>query len=264
MIFLPPREAEPMIPYDAHVHSNLAEGQSSIEELARMAEACGLEALVIADAYRAEDHDLSSRVQRIVQLDADSPVRLIPGLDLPIRDSLGTLIVADYEARLAPWVVAGFDGHTRGLAIEPPASLDRLLEHIFTALLAVVTNPLVEALSRPFNLGRFPAPISPAQLPRQALKEVAAAMFENDVAFEITNQMSWWYPELSVEQFNYEYADLLSLFAGHNVKFVVASEARCAGAVGNLGWCTRIMELANIGKSQVVDLPRRFGVPHER
>jgi histidinol phosphatase-like PHP family hydrolase len=47
--------------------------------------------------------------------------------------------------------------------------------------------------------------------------------------------------------------------ARENVKFVLGSDAHSCGAVGSQGWCRRVMELANIGKSQVLDLPRKFG-----
>jgi histidinol phosphatase-like PHP family hydrolase len=248
-----------MYPYDGHTHSNLSDGRNSIEENVRQAEACGLELVVIADHYWPEDTDLADRARQIVAADAASKVRVVVGVEVPVLDSEGLLALNEDEARLAQWVLADFGGRTRGIGLDPPAHLERFLDNVFRSLLGVIQHPAVDVIAHPFNLGRFPASVTPAQLPRSALREVAAAMSEFDVAFEIMNQMSWWYPDLPVAQFDFEYADLLALFGAANVKFVLGSDAHSAGAVGNLLWCQRIMQLAGIEKSQTLDLPRRFG-----
>jgi len=55
----------------------------------------------------------------------------------------------------------------------------------------------------------------------------------------------------------------LGIFCARNVKFLVSSDARCAGAVGNLDYVVRLMKAAGVERSQVVDLPqlirRRMG-----
>ena len=247
------------IPYDCHTHTNLSDGRNSVEENVRQAEAMGLELVVISDHYYAHrGDDLSARLELILAADAASPVRVVPGMEATVLDAQGTLSVTEREAALVQFVLADFSGMTRGIAVEPPANLERYLDNVFRATLATIQNPLVDALAHPFNLGRFPATVTPAQLPRQALREVAAALFEKDTAFEIMNQMSWWYPDMATAQFTYEYADLLALMAEANVKFVLGSDAHSCGAVGSQGWCLRVMELAGIGKSQVLDLPRKF------
>lgn len=246
------------IPYDCHTHTNFSDGRNSVEENVHQAEAMGLELVVIADHYYPHHDDLSARVERILIADAASPIRVVPGMEVTVSDAQGTLHLSERDATLVEFVLADFGGMTRGIAIDPPADVERYLDNVFRATLAVIANPLVDALAHPFNLGRFPATVTPAQLPRNALREVAAALFERDTAFEIMNQMSWWYPDMTVEQFTYEYADLLALMAEANVKFILGSDAHSCGAVGAQGWCRRVMELAGIEKSQVLDLPRKF------
>lgn len=246
------------IPYDCHTHTNISDGRNSIEENVQMAEAMGLEVVCITDHYWQHDDDMSMRVSRMVAADAASTIRVIAGVEVTIQDVQGTLPIRSDEAALVQWVMADLGGSTRGISIEPPAQLDRFLSNLFKALLAVISNPIVDALAHPFNLGRFPAQVSPGQLPRDGLREVAAALSERDVAFEIMNQMPWWYPDMPVHQFTLEYADLLAVMAEANVHFVLGSDAHSCGAVGNQGWCRRVMELAGIEKSQVLDLPRKF------
>jgi|LSQX01.1.fsa_nt_gb histidinol phosphatase-like PHP family hydrolase len=248
-----------MYPYDGHIHTNLSTGRDSVAEVVRQAEAGGLELVVIADHYWPEDADLIERARHVVAANAISPVCVVLGAEVSILDSEGLLELDETEVRLAQWVLASLGGRTRGIGLDPPANLTRFFDNVFRSLLQVIQHPLVDVIAHPFNLGRFPAVATPGQLPRSGLREVAAAMSEYDVAFEIDNQMSWWFPDMPVLQFSYEYADLLALFAGANVKFVPGSDAQCAGAVGNLRWCQRIMQMAGIEKSQTLNLPRRFG-----
>ncbi len=245
-------------PYDAHTHTNVSDGRNSVEENVRAAEAVGLELVVISDHYWPENNDMEDRVQAIVTADEQSCVKVIPGAECMIMDSSGTIALDDYEGRLVRFVHVEFGGRPRGIGLDPPANVDRLLANIFGALTAVAQNPLVDSIAHPFNLGRFATPLSPGQLPRSGLHEVAAVLFENDVAFEIMNQMPFWYPDMPVAQFTAEYADIIGLFGSANVKFVLGSDAHSAGAVGNVRWCQRVMRMAGIEKSQVLDLPRKF------
>lgn len=253
-----------MFGYDVHTHTTMSDGRNSLEENVRCAEAVGLEVMVVSDHYHPERLDLREYVRAVVEADAASAVRVVPGMEVTIQDSDGRVLLTSEERTLVQYVLADMGGATRGIAVDPPASLDRFLANVFRALLAVVQNPLVDALAHPLNLGRFPANVTPGQLPRSALRELAAAMFEHDVAFEIMNQMCWWFPDMSVHQFSLEYADLLALFGDQNVKFVVGSDAHSCGAVGNDRWCQHVMRLSGIEKSQVLDIPRRFGVTRQR
>lgn len=248
-------------PYDAHIHTDATGGRDNLAEVLRAAEAQGLELAVIAAGQpvtgeTATGDDLRDRVREIVQADGTSPVLTIPAIETEIADARGTIALSASLGGLAPVVYAALGGRTQGIAFDPPASKQRYLSNIFEALLGAVQNPLVTALARPFNIGQFPAPLPPSQMPRSALTDLAAAMDESGVAFELSNRMHWWFPELSVAEFIGEYAALMSVFSRRNVKFVVSSDARSAGAVGNLGFVLRLMEEAGVERSQVIDLPR--------
>ena len=243
-------------PYDAHIHTDATGGRDSLAEVIRAAEAQGLELAVIAAGQTDGGDDLRDRVREIVEADGMSTVLVVPAIETEMGDARGTIALSASLGGLAPVVYAALGGRTQGIAFDPPASKQRYLNNIFEALLSAVENPLVTALARPFNIGQFPAPLPPSQMPRSGLSDLAAAMDENGVAFELSNRMHWWFPEVSVDEFIGEYAALVSVFSQRNVKFVVSSDARSAGAVGNQGFVLRLMEAAGVERSQVIDLPR--------
>ena len=155
------------IPYDCHTHTIFSDGRNSVEENVRQAEAMGLELIVISDHYWEQDDDLSARVRRIVQADETSPIQVVPGVEVSALDTTGKIPLTANLAGLVRFVLADIGGITRGIAIDPPADLDRYLSNVFKTTLALVENPLVHALAHPFNLGRFPATVTPAHLPRK-------------------------------------------------------------------------------------------------
>lgn len=244
------------IPYDAHVHTSTGRGQDSITELIRAAEAARLELAVLCDSYDAAGDDIRECVQKAVQADADTSVRIVPGLEVMIRDATGFVDLPDGHARLYQVVYAALGGRTEDIAVDPPADKSRYISNLFRAMFGVVEKKTITAIARPFNIGQFPAPLSPSQLPTSGLRDLAEAMAEHDTAFEISNQMHWWFPELSVEEFTGEYAHLLGIFGDSNVKFLVGSDATGGGAVGNLTYVRHLMQQAGIEKSQVIDLPK--------
>lgn len=254
------------IPYDCHTHTTFSDGRNSVEENVRQAEAMGLELVVISDHVWPDDDDLSARVRRIVAADAESPIHVIPGVEVQVQDTFGKIPLTEHEAGLVRFVLGDLGGTTKGVALDAPADLERYFTNVFRATTSLIENPLVDALAHPFNLGRFPASVTPGQLPRSGLRDVGAMLAEAEKFFEIMNQMSWWFPDMTERQFTLEYAELLALMAEQGVKFVLGSDAHSCGAVGAQGWCRRVMEMAGIEKSQVVDLPRKFSdqLPHPR
>jgi len=63
---------------------------------------------------------------------------------------------------------------TQGIGQQVPVRLDKLIDNIFESLINAMQHDVVNVLAYPFNLGRFPAPLTPAQLPTSRLRELAA------------------------------------------------------------------------------------------
>jgi histidinol phosphatase-like PHP family hydrolase len=246
------------LPYDAHTHTRSSDGRNSAEEMVRAAEACGLSCVALTDhLFPSTSQDqLVGWVREAERLDALSPIKVLPGVEGVILDGEGNVSVDARAAAAVKLVLVDFGQLTRGIATDPPASPQRFEERVCAALIGAAQNPAVDAIAHPFNLGRFDAVLTPAQFSRSNLRRVARAMADANVAFELMNQMHWWYPQMPVREFTHEYAFLLRVFANEGVKFIIGSDAHSCCGVGNLHYCAALMREADIELSQLVDLER--------
>jgi putative hydrolase len=244
----------PVPPHDAHTHTTFSDGRNSVLENVRAAEAVGLECVAVTDHIQLDTTDLDDRLREIQRAADRCQTMVLPGAEATVLDPEGHLSISPGDARRLRFVLADFGGRTGGIATDVPADPSRVLDNVFRAYENVVKGGVVHALAHPFNLGRFQAVFHPDDLPRHRLRELARLMFDEEVAFEIMDQMYWWYPDMPVGEFTRQYAELLRIFSQENVKFVVGSDAHSAGAVGNSYWCRRVMRLAGVELSQLVDL----------
>jgi histidinol phosphatase-like PHP family hydrolase len=244
------------LPYDAHVQTALGQGEDSPAQCVRAAEAAGLRALALVDHYDQEESQAAARLEAYARAAERSRVRVVAGALCDILDPLGRLTLAEPACRQFPLVLVRLSPLTEGVARATPVRIDALLKNLLEALVRAVRRPGVNVLSAPFNLGRFTAAITPAQIPTALLEELAGVMRAEEVAFELNNTIWSWYPELSLEEFLDEYTTVVQAFSREGVKFVAGSEARSAAAVGNLRFVERLTEAAGLEKSQLVDLSR--------
>lgn len=246
------------LPHDAHTHTHFSDGRNAPEEMVRAAEAAGLECVAITDHLAPETSraDVARWAALARELDAASPIAVIPGVEATILDAEGQLSVDAEAASHVRLVLVDLGWSARGISVDPPANPRRYEENVLAAYAAAAANPLVDALAHPFNLGRFPAVLTPDQFSRESLRRLALLMVEHNTAFEIMNQIHWWYPQMPVAEFTHEYVRLLRVFAREGVKFVVGSDAHSCCGVGNLAYCLHLMRAADIGRSQLVDLQR--------
>jgi putative hydrolase len=240
--------------YDAHTHTSFSDGKDSVADNIQAGVIAGLECMAITDHNWISGLDMAAYLEAIHVAARSQPISVLAGVEATILDTEGQISLSSETAHDLQLVLVDFSGATRGIAKDPPVSEQRLVENVIAALENVVANPLVDAIAHPFNLGRWEAKLNPSALPMVGLRRVAEAMVKYEVAFEIMNQMPWWYPEMSVADFEHEYGQLLRVFAHEGVKFIVGSDAHSCGGVGNLRWCKRMMAEANIGRSQLVDL----------
>jgi len=246
------------LPYDAHVHTSFALGSSSPEEVVRAAEAASLRCVGLGDVcdVQTSPDEIARRMEHARRLNARSPVLVVGALEAIILDPDGALTVSQEDATGVTMVFAGIGERTRGIGDEPPANPRRYADNVLAATCNAAENPLVDVIAHPFNLGRFEAVLTPGQFAGHNVRRVALTLFEHNVAFEISNQAYASYPQMTVQEFTQEYVRLLRVFSEEGVKFVVSSEAQCAGAVGNLRFCRVLMNEAGIELSQLVDLER--------
>lgn len=243
----------PIPPHDAHVHTVRSDGAGTVTEMVRAAEAVGLDAIGIADHADTRTTDLEQRVREVEAAATGSVVAIVPGVELTILDDRGRLALPGGLDRTRV-VFAGLGMETEGIATAVPADRTRLMEHIFAAYHAVVESHHVNALANPFNLGRFAAPLTPEELPRAWLRDLARLMADRDVMFELNATSWWWHPDLSVSEFLRQWVGVLRIFAVEDVRFIAGTNAHSPRAVGNNHFTRRLMRLTGIELSQVVNL----------
>ena len=241
--------------YDAHTHTTFSDGRNTVMENARAAEAAGLEAVVIADHIWGEIDWLERMLAEVAAADAACKVKVLAGAEGTILNPEGEISVPEAVAQQLDLVLVDFGGRTRGIGAEPPASARRLMDNVVAAVVNACRNPLVDGIAHPLNLGRFTAVLSPVDFGARPLIKMATTFAETRTAFEIMNQLPWWFPDHSIERITNEYADVLRVFRDYGVGFLLGSDAHSCGAVGNFRWCTRVMALAGIGPEHLVDIP---------
>jgi histidinol phosphatase-like PHP family hydrolase len=234
--------------------------------MVRAAEAVGLDAIAITDEVRLETsrEELSQRVEEIRRVSDRSSIAVIPGGVCELLDATGRLSLPPDAEHDLPLVLAAIGPTTRGIAREVPASGSRMLENVFGAYSAVVRERRVDVIADPFNLGRFQAPLGPADLPRAHVRDLARLMVKHEVALELSARAWWWHPGLKMGEFERAWASVLAVFAIEDVKFVAGTGARSAAAVGNNYFTRRMMRLSGIELSQVVNLHSLAGRDRRR
>ncbi len=244
----------PVPPHDAHTHSVLSDGRDTVLEMVRAAEAAGLDAVAITDHVGSETADIDERLRVIDQAAARTPVAVIPGAQCQILDAGGRLSIAPSIAGRLPLVLASFGPDTVGIMREVPADRSKLIDNVVGALSATIESELVDVIAEPLNLGRPPAVLNPADIPRAWIRDIGRLMAEREVALELSARAWWWHPDLSIGEFLRQWSSVLGVFNREGVKFVAGTNAHCAGEVGNNHFTRRVMRLSGIELSQVVNL----------
>jgi histidinol phosphatase-like PHP family hydrolase len=240
--------------YDAHTHTTYSDGKNSVLDNARQAEAAGLEAVAITDHIFGPVDWLPGYLAEIEVAGRQVAPLVIAGGEAVIAGPSGELSVQTRDVADLSLVLADLGGSTEGVGRDSPLTLEELVRTVVDCYVNACEHPYLDALAHPFNLGRFEARLSPEDLPRRALETVAEVMVRHDVAFEVMNQMSWWFPDLTVPEFSQQYYDLVLVFRDAGVKFLVGSDAHSCGAVGALTWSDRLLRAAQIPRNQIVNL----------
>ncbi|MGD8237444.1 MAG: PHP domain-containing protein [Armatimonadota bacterium] len=242
--------------YDAHTHTSFSDGRNTVMENVRAAEAVGLACVAITDHFHEPGEWFDRMLAGIRAARQRYGVRVLAGVESVIVNTDGEVSIGPEEAARLDIVLADVGARTVGIGTDTPTTKARLLDNVVTCMSNACQSPLVHVIAHPFNLGRLPLQVQITDLPRTSLQSIARAFVQTDTAFELMNQMHWWFPDVPVGRFTHDYAELAALFAEEGVKFVLGSDAHSCGAVGNLRWAMNLVELAGIPAAQIVDLAR--------
>ena len=248
--------------YDLHTHTTFSDGAHTVDINVKFAEAVGLEAVAITDHFTPgmrlweEEGLFEVYLGEVSRASEWAEVLVLKGVEATLLGIKGEVSIDEEVFCRLDVVLADLGGHTEGVTKDPPKSRGKLFANLTRCLVNAASNPLFHILAHPFNLGRIPEPIEPAQIPRNDLREIAAAMRENGKIFEVMNCTFWWFPQMPVRRFTKQYIEIVRIFAEEGVSFSVGSDDHRTG-VGNLGWSRFVLGKAEVPPEQIVD-PRVF------
>jgi len=245
-----------LISYDAHVNIGDASRTSDPGQFVRAAEAAGLQAVALVTSYDVIDTNTTDRAEQLRAVASASAVQVVPAIQTEILDTSGRIRAPASACQSFSLVLAHLSERTGAIGRDVPVRWEQLIDNIFASLMGAIETGLVNVLAYPFNLGRFPAPVTPGELPTERLEELGDAMAAAEVACELCNRAWWWYPDLPVGEFTEEFARVLQAFSRCGVKFIAGSDCCDINGVGNLRYVQRLMQQAGIQRSQLVDIAR--------
>jgi len=240
-------------PYDLHTHTRLSDGWDTVRGNVRAAEACGMKAVAITDhLFFLSDSELVEKVlDQVHAARQESPIRVLAGVEGVVQDPMGhTSVTPDVADRL-DLVLVDFGARTEGIGSDAPLDKGQALANLVSAVAGLSMLPYVDILAHPLNLGRLDCTLVLDDLSPKALREMAQAMAEGQVAFEIMNQFHYWWPGVAVAELTARYAEIVALFAEEGVRFSMGSDAHRTGGVGNLAWSLRLAAAAGLTDSQM-------------
>ncbi|MFA0767277.1 MAG: hypothetical protein OXFUSZZB_000605 [Candidatus Fervidibacter sp.] len=238
--------------YDLHTHTTFSDGRDSVWEMARAADAVGLDAIALTDHLEPDRWGnvhtdwVNAFLREVEAVRGKVRARVLAGVEAPLLNLRGETTVTPELYRSLDVVLCGLEWSTVGIAVAPPEDEVKLQRHLVSAYGNLALNPLVDVIAHPFNLGRFPTPLPLSRLAASAVREIAAAFREGEKAFELNNTLWWWFPDALPMQTLRDYAAIVEIVADAGVKFVVGSDAHSLHGVGNLRWVEQLIRLVGL------------------
>lgn len=233
--------------YDLHIHTTFSDGKSPLEDVIRAAISNGLDCIALTDhitpASKVDWLDAYRQAAEKYQPYID----ILVGAEGCILNPEGDISVNAQTRSRLDILLVDFGWNTDRI-FKNCTSREQVLDDFTKAMCLLCDNPLVDIIAHPFNLGRTPIPLGPGDIPDKMLHHIAKRFAETGTIFEIMNTMSYWFPELSVQQVTTEYLHIINIFKQYSVRFSIGSDAHSCCGVGNLKWSEKIIHTTKIEK----------------
>lgn len=252
--------------YDLHSHTTFSDGRSALDLCVRAAECAGLEALAITDHMFEPGRlragaTLEAYLLAIEAAQRCSSVRLLRGVETTALDADGVAGIDDATAARLDIVLCDLGGMTRGVFSDAPVREADFLDALRRCMVGVCADPRVHVLAHPFNVGRLKRGLAPDSLPTALVDEVCAAAAAHHTAFEVINDVPWWFPEVPVDRVTHAYAGIVARAVEHGCRISVGSDAHSHQGIGNMRWIGRVLALAAVPPERLLDWRHYVGPP---
>ena len=236
--------------HDLHLHTHHSDGAESVQDMICAAIAMKLDVMGFSDHYiEGRDHWIDAFFEELGRCRFCDSIKILRGAEVRILRN-GSLSISSENIPRLDFLLAEVD--LPALAIEKDMGKSAMMSNLFDMMSAAAENKNVTAFAHPFNWGRLPQKISPEDIDRAALKELARLFVSNNKCFEIMGNMWFWYPDIHPTEFFGMYRKIVEIFASENVKFSLGSDAHNIAGVGNLAWSREMVKSCEIEK-QLVD-----------
>lgn len=255
-------QQEPLrINHDLHTHTVYSDGASTIALHVLEARAFELDAIAITDHYTPgsnifeSDADFDRYLAEIEkERSAQQEVIVLKGAEATALDATGRISIDERHAARLEWLLCDLGGQSEGTLRNPPADKQRYIENVIRTYLGLCDVPYLDAIAHPFNTGNTRPSALPADYPQHLLRELAAKMADKGKAFDVMNDMIYWFHQTSIapRELTAQYVELVRLFAAAGVKFQVSSDDHRTG-LGNTRWAQLVLNRAQVPPRQIVD-----------
>ncbi len=253
------------INHDLHTHTIYSDGASSIPLHVLEARAFELDAVAITDHYtpgskisesQAEFDRYLAEIER--ERSAQQDVIVLKGAEATALDATGRISIDEAHAAKLEWLLCDLGGLSEGTLGHPPADKQEYVENVVRTYLGLCDVPYLDAIAHPFNTGNTRPAAFPADYPPALLRELADKMAAKGKAFDIMNDMVYWFHQSSLapRELTVQYVELVKLFAAAGVMFQVSSDDHRTG-LGNTRWAQLVLARALAPAQQIVD-PRQI------
>ena len=251
-------DMEPGAIADLHSHTTFSDGKSSLELCVRAAEAHGLTALAVTDHYwqpgvMPNGQPVDAYLAAIDEIQQRSPVRLLRGVETTALDADGVPAIEVETAARLDIVLCDLGGKTRGVFSGAPDGETAFLAALRRCMVSVASSALVDVFAHPFNVGRLNRGLAPDMLPRSLVEEVCAACAAHDTAFEVMDDLPWWFPDVPVERVTDGYAAIVATAVAAGCRLTLGSDAHSHQGIGQLTWPRRVLKMVGVPEERLLD-----------
>jgi len=238
---------------DLHVHTNFSDGRNSVDEVARYAELCGLEAVAITDhLHMMNTRDLNHYINRIKEVSKRTGgTTVLTGLE--VHPSNGEIRLPRNLTSAGVEVIL-FDPVDSNREMLLNLGLEDLLEYFAEIYREASRIDEIKIMAHPLCLGRFKFFKYYSDLPEWLIEEFLESTIQRDKYIEVMNGIAWWFPESPINRFTREYVEFLRKALRKGGRFSLGSDAHCAQGVGNLSWSIKVLRMAGAKRDDLISL----------
>ena len=227
---------------DFHMHTNFTDGKSSVKDMIRAADKCGLEKIAITEHIRADSVWINEYADAVRKGRKNSGCTVVLGFETKLLDMKGTLDISKDALNRAELIICslhripGLHEMSGDITISK-LDLTATKSAYIQALKAICKNKSVDIIGHPFDLlQKFNIP-----MPTNAeMRDIAEAIEASGKVVEIN------------ANYNVPPVEFIRICKSYGVKFSIGSDAHDATRVGDVSRALEMLKQAGGTKEDIM------------